>query len=151
MKQILMVLLAFSLAVSVDAQTKIRGGSVPSKTRVIIAAPMYQPFGYGFGYGPRFSPFYNRFYDPFYDPFYRGSFDAFNRTRVIEREPTELQLKTEEIENEYSFRISKVRDDKSISGKERRQKIRELRYEQEAALINARRSFIQREKTENKN
>ena len=148
MKHLLLILLAFTLAASADAQTKIRGGRV-SSARVIVAAPFYQNFGYGYGF--RFSPFFNRLYDPFYDPFYRGSYDAFNRTRVVDREPSELQLNLDEIDNEYSFKISNVRDDNSFSGKERRKKIRELKYEQESALLNARRSFIRKEKTENKN
>ena len=150
MKHLLLVLLAFTLAASADAQTKIRGGRIPS-ARVIVAAPFYQNFGFGYGFGSGFSPFFNRLYDPFYDPFYRGSYDAFNRTRVVDREPSELQLNLDEIDNEYSFKILNVREDNSFSGKERRKKIRELKYEQESALINARRSFIRKEKTENKN
>ncbi len=135
MKKIAVFVMVFSLAIGANAQTKVRGGRIPVRTQVIVATPVY-PFAYGYGFGSRFSPFYSSFNRPFYDPFY----DPFVNRRAVETMPSELQLKLDEIENDYSFKIDTVKD--QFSGKEKRQKMRELKYERDGALIDAKRSYL---------
>ncbi len=137
MKHILIIILAIGLAAGAGAQTKVRGGNAPVRTRVIVAAPVVPAWGFGYGFGARFSPFYDPFYSPFHDPYLR-------HRPVQSRVPAELQLNLDEIENEYNFRLSSTKSDRSITGKERRQKMRELKYEREAALIDARRNYLNR-------
>ncbi|WP_207496939.1 hypothetical protein [Aridibaculum aurantiacum] len=148
MKYLIVTVLAFGLAASAEAQNKVRS-TAPSRARVVVAAPVVPAWGMGmgmgFGWGPaRWSPFYSPFYDPFYDPYYRGRM-------VQSRVPSELQLKLDEIVNEYDYRISSTRNDNSLSGKERRQKIRELRYQKEGALIDAKRNYLKSEPTGSEN
>jgi hypothetical protein len=131
MKQLMVVLLMLGLTMSAGAQGKIRSNGFHSRPKVIVVTP---PAYYGFGY--RYSPFYNpynSFYSPFNEPYYRPS--------VIERIPSELQLKVDEIENEYAYRISNVRHNKSIAGKERRQQIRDLKHQREQEVITAKQRF----------
>jgi hypothetical protein len=143
MKQLMVMMLALGVAMTAGAQGKIRTGRispVSPRPKVIVVAPS---FGYGYGY--RYSPFYNpytSFYSPFNDPFYRG--------RVVERVPSDLQLQVEDIDNDFSYQISTVRHDKTLEGKDRRQKIRDLKHQKENAIINAKRAYwnAQREKTD---
>ncbi len=132
MKQVMVIMLMLGLTFSASAQGKtIRPHAFHARPKVIVVTP---PAYYGLGY--RYSPFYspyNSFYSPFYDPFYSP--------RVIERIPSELQLKFNEIENDYSYKISTVRHDKSISGKDRRQQIRDLKHQRDQAIIDAKRNF----------
>ena len=132
----MVIMVVLGLTVSAGAQTKVRG-NMPVRSRIIIAAPVYPSMGMGFGFG-----FGNRWGSPFYDPFQPFN-DPFYRNRMGARQvmPSELQLQMDEINNEYKYRIATTREDKSISGKERRQKIRELKYEQESAILDVRRDF----------
>lgn len=145
MKPVLVILLMLGLATSVDAQTKVRGGT-PIRTRVILAAPIVPAWSFGFGLGAgRFSPFYSSFYSPFNDPFN----DPYYRRPVGQSlVPDELQVTLDEIENDYDYQIARTRDDEKLKGKERRQKLRELKYDREAALIKARKSFIHNSKAD---
>ncbi|MEJ7830638.1 MAG: hypothetical protein WKF91_20680 [Segetibacter sp.] len=52
-----------------------------------------------------------------------------------------MQLKIDEITNNYSYEISTARADKSVSGTERRQKTRELKHQRKSAIIGARRGY----------
>lgn len=143
MKRLLVILIALGMATTSIAQTKVRTPKrVPVRT-VIVAAPVYPSYGLGLGYGARWgSPFYRPYYDPFYDPFYR------QRHAQRETLPSELQLHLDEISNEYDHRIAKTKDE--LKGKERRQAIRELRFQKEDALIKAKKSFVQRKQQEQK-
>ncbi|MDB5191373.1 MAG: hypothetical protein JWQ96_936 [Segetibacter sp.] len=134
MKRLIIIIFALTIAASSEAQ-KIRGGRVYQRPRVVMAAPIYPGlgFGYGFGMGYRYSPFYSPFYDPFY------------RSPRYELEPKELQLQVEDIENEYDYRISTTRRDKSISGRERRQKIRDIKHGRDNAIIDAKRNYYKNE------
>lgn len=97
--------------------------------RVIPAYHFYRPYySYGISYG-----YYPLGYNPLYSPY------AY-RTR-----PTELDLKVEEINNDYQHRIATVRHDKSISRAERKQEIRDLRHERNDAIINAKNDYYNRQ------
>ncbi len=142
MKQLMMLLCGIGITLFSFAQPKLKGNVREYTTRgkvsdrnVVVVAPVYRyapvrSFGYGMGYG------YNRFgYSPFGDPFY-------NRSSNYTKLPTRLSLKIEEIENDYAYHISNVRKDKTVPRNKRQQKIRELKHEKKAAVIEAKRNFI---------
>jgi hypothetical protein len=155
MKKLLIVLLACGLGIAASAQPKInqgfRGGSLsgginhggsykgnveyvrPRVTVIAPVAPIYPYYGYGLGYGLgyRYSPFYSPFNDPFYG------------RRYAEERPTELDLQIEDIKNEYKYKIDNVKDDKSLSKDERKQKVRDLKHQREDEIIDAKKSYYQ--------
>lgn len=136
MKRLLTMILVLGIALSAGAQGKIRGGNFHPRPRVIVVAPSYgySPFGY------RASPFYNPYnsfyYSPFNDPYYR--------TRTVETTPSELQLDIDRIESDYAYQISQARDNKDMSGKDRRAKVRELKHLREMAVIDAKRNYYKK-------
>ncbi len=155
MKKLLVVLLAVGLGVVAEAQPKInrsfregslsegfsRGGSYkgnveyvrPRVTVIAPVAPINPYYGYGLGY--RYSPYYSPFYSPFNDSFY-------NRRNVEER-PSQLDLQIEDIKNEYKYHIDNVKDDKSLSKDERKQKVRDLKHQRDDEIIDAKKSYYQ--------
>jgi len=78
----------------------------------------YYPYGIGFGY-----PY------PYYG---------------YPARPTKLDLKIEDIKNDYQERIWAVRHDKSLPGKERRHEVRQLKHDRDQAIIDARRNYYRR-------
>jgi len=127
MKKALVILLSLSLALGASAQGKVyRGGARYVRPRVTVITPIYPSYSYGYGY--RFSPFYSPYYDPF----------AFQR---YEATPSKLDLHIEDIQNDYQYQISTVRHDKSLSGPERRQRIRDLKHQREDAIIQAKENY----------
>ena len=149
MKKLLVILFSIGLTLGATAQPKIgggfRGGPVRGgvygggvqyvRPRVTVIAP-YAPrspyYGYGLGYSSRFGYRYSPYYDPFLDP--RNDFRR-------ESTPTQLELQIEDIDNEYDYKISSVKDDKSLSKDERKQKIRELKHEKDQEIIEAKKSY----------
>lgn len=135
MKQILVILLSLGLVTAASAQRHggVRGGGFyrGGGTRVIVTARPYFPmyygmgspyFGYGMGYGFGYgSPFYNGYQ---YTP-----------------RPSKLDMQVEDIKHEYQQKIDAARDDNSISGKERRATVKELKKEREEAIYQAKRDF----------
>lgn len=134
MKQLLIALFAIGLTLGASAQPKIgsgfRGGGIRGgvytkpRVNVIIPYTYARPY-YGLGFGYRYSPFY--------DPFYQYP--------RIERRPSELDLRIEDIRNDYSYQISSVKHDKSLAKDERKQKVRDLKHEKEDAIIEAKRNY----------
>jgi hypothetical protein len=140
MKQVLAMMLTLGVAFSAGAQGKIRAARLQRPARVIVVhSPFYynSGLGYRYGYSPFYSPYnsfgYNRFYDPFYS------------SRVTETLPNDVQVRIDEIDNDYSYQISNIRKDKSIAGKERRQKVRDLKHERESAILKEKRSYFEKE------
>ena len=146
MKKLLVILFSLGLTLGATAQPKIGGGFRggiggirggggvhyvrPRVTVIAPVAPMYPYYGYGLGYG-----YASRFgfgYSPFYDPFYN---------RRVQSAPTQLDLQIEEIDNEYDYKISSVKDDKSLSKDERKQKVRDLKHQKEQDIIDAKKSY----------
>ncbi len=102
------------------------------RPRVTVIAPVNPWFGFGYGVG-YYSPYrYSPFYNP-YDPFYR------NRPRQVQ--PTELDLKIEEIENDYDYQIDVVKHDKTIPKDDRKARERELKHQKEQAIIDAKKNY----------
>lgn len=123
MKKLFIILFSFGLALGASAQRHGGGGGVhrvirPHVTVIGGYAPFY-PY-YGLGYG--FSPFYP------YPPVYA------NR-------PSRLELQIEDIKNDYKDQIWSARHDDSLSRKERKAKVHELKHDRDAAIIDARKNY----------
>lgn len=52
-----------------------------------------------------------------------------------------MEKQIQDIENDYNDRINSVRADDSLSGKERRTKIRELRHERDQAISDFKKKY----------
>lgn len=127
MKKLLIMLLSFALVTGISAQRHgiggggyVRGGYFHSP-RVIVSGGYYSPF----------YPYYG-----FYDPFYMYPPGYAYRER-----PSKLTLKVEDIKSDYADKISSARHDPELKGKERRQKIRELKHERDDEIDNLRRNY----------
>ncbi|THU35931.1 hypothetical protein FAM09_21300 [Niastella caeni] len=108
-----------------------------SAQKVVRAVPRYYPrthvsVGVGFGaWGPYYPYYYNPWYA--YPPGY-----AF-RTR-----PTKLDMQIEDIRLDYKDKIWSARHDESISRKERRQKVHDLKHERDNEILQAKRNYYKR-------
>lgn len=123
MKKFLVVLVALGLAIGAHAQKGryYRGGHYRVRPRVMI--------GIGGAYGP--SPFYRPYYSPFYSPYGYG----------YPARPSRLGLEIQDIKLDYADRIKSVRKDKSIPRRERKERIRNLKYDRDKAIIDAQRDY----------
>ncbi|MCW3078769.1 hypothetical protein [Segetibacter sp.] len=155
MKKLLVILFALGLTLGAVAQPKIGGGFRgrvyngggakyvrPRVTVIAPYAPMYRSYGMGLGYG--YGSRFGYGYSPFNDPFYYQRNDFRRETR-----PTQLDLQIEDIENEYDYKISSAKEDKSISKDERKQKVRDLKYERDQEVIEAKKNFYKAEDEKN--
>jgi hypothetical protein len=134
MKKLLIILFSVGLALGASAQRGHIGGGYHGGGYV------YRPhvsvgLGLGFGYSP-FYPYYGYPYGAFgpwgpYPGYYYGHGPA----------PSKLALQIDDIKNDYGARISDTRHDKTVPGKERRQRIRQLKHDRDQAVIQARRDY----------
>ncbi|RFM25703.1 hypothetical protein DXN05_23625 [Deminuibacter soli] len=96
------------------------GGFVGPRTTVVVGAgyysPFYSPWGFYYGY-----PLY-----PYGEAYHR---------------PTRLDIQVSDIKNDYADKISSVKLDNTLSGKERRQKVRQLRRERDETILQARKDY----------
>jgi hypothetical protein len=124
MKKLLVVIMSFGLAMTASAQHHFRGGGGfrYSGPRVSIGIGAYAPFYPAYGYG--YSPFYT--YPRSYGYAYR---------------PSKLTLKIEDIKNDYADKIWSAKNDTSLSRKERRKLVHQLKYERDQAIIEAKRNY----------
>ena len=121
MKKLLIILVITVTALSASAQRFHpggRGGHYVSRPHVVVRAGVYAPFNPYYGY-----PFY-----PY--PSYYG----------YER-PTKLDLKIEDIKNDYQDKIWSVKHNESLSRKEKRRTVHQLRYERDQAIIQAKKDY----------
>ncbi|SCC20299.1 hypothetical protein GA0116948_104202 [Chitinophaga costaii] len=110
MKKIIIALFAMAIVSSASAAPAGpgRGGFHGGGRPVVI---VHGGFGY---YNPYFSPFgYYGFGYPFGYPYAVGAYP-----------PSKLDMQVQEIKNDYADKIQSVRMDKTLSGKERREKVR---------------------------
>jgi hypothetical protein len=120
MKKVLIMILSFGLVAGVSAQRHgivgggFRGGGYSYSPRVVIGGGFYSPFYPYYGY---------------YNPYYLGYPGYANNGR-----PSKLTMKVEDIKSDYADRIYSVRQDKSLTGKDRRQQVRELKKERDQAI-----------------
>ncbi len=141
MKKLLIILFSIGLTFGASAQPKISGGfkggsirgggGVYVRPRVTVVAPYAFAPAYGyFGYGGFYrSPFY----DPFYDPFYRN--------QRFQSRPSQLDLQIEDIKEDFQYQIDTVKDDKSLTKDERKQRVRDLKHQREDAISEARKNY----------
>ena len=122
MKKILIVMFTLGLAFGASAQRFHGGGRVfyGGGPRVIVGVGAYAPF---------YSPFYSPFY-PFGYPYGYG----YNR-------PSKLDLKIQDIRNDYKDRIWSVKHDDSLTHKEKRQKVHELKQERDRDINDTKRNY----------
>ena|SRR5882757_4727637 len=123
MKKLLIILVASGLAISASAQRYSHGGGYyRGRSHVIISTGVYSPYSpYGYyGY-------------PFY-PYPYG---------YAER-PTRLELKIEDIRNDYQDKIWSARHDNTLSRRERKTTVHRLKHERDQAIIDARRNYYKR-------
>lgn len=95
------------------------GHGFPSHTTVIVRggySHFYSPFGYYYGFGYPYYPY------PYMS---------------VPYQPTKLDMQVSSIRNDYADKIGSVRIDRSLTGKERREKIREFRRERDQAVLDA--------------
>ncbi len=100
--------------------------------------------GGGFGH---YHPYYYHpyYYRPYYGLNYGFAFGyPYYRPNYYYRHPSKLDRQITDIENDYADRISSVRMDNSLTGRERRHEIRDLRKERDEAVDNARRNYYKR-------
>ena len=121
MKKISIVLFSVIMAFSASAQK-------------IAARPVVHA-------GPRVVYYYHPYY---WRPYYGFGYSMYYGHPGYYYRPTRLERQIQDIENEYSDRISSVRADDSLTGHERREKIRELRHERDQAISDAKKNYYKR-------
>ncbi len=120
-----MILLTIGLALGASAQ-KVGRGHVVVRPRVSV--------GLGWGYSPFYSPWYGYgFYSPFYYPPY-GYNNGYNR-------PSRLDRQIADIKSDYADRIKSVRMQDDMTGREKRQEIRQLRQDRDQAVVQAQKDY----------
>lgn len=130
------MIMLLSLALVTGASAQIRGGGHASigggyrgggyrggHTTVVVGG------GLGYGYSPFYSPFGFYYGYPFYAYGGEGA------------RPSKLDMEIADIKNDYADKIESVRMDDSISGRERRHKVREFKRERDQAVLDARRNY----------
>jgi len=131
MKKLLFVLMALGLGFGAFAQRGHAGSGhvVVVRPRVVVGvgaySPFYNPYYYGFGFGYPFSPF--------------GYPYGYGYPRE-----SKLDMQIDDIRSDYSHQIKDVRHDKSLTRSERKQKIRDLKFEREKEITQAKRDYYER-------
>jgi hypothetical protein len=120
MKKLLIIMLSLTMALGASAQHFYHSH--------VVVVGGYSPYYYN--YGP-FYPYYGYPYYPY--PYYGYAY-----------RPTKLDLKIEDIRNDYQEKIWAAKHDKSLPHKERRQQVRRLKHDRDEAIINARRNYYRR-------
>jgi len=113
MKKMITVMLLISVISAASAQ-KVRTVFYAPATTVYVGGylPIYGMYPYGY---------------PYYSPYgYR---------------PSKLDIQIEDIKHDYEDKIASVRLDKTLTGKERREKIKALRNERDDAIDEARKNY----------
>ena len=124
MKKISIVLFSVIMALSVYAKKVIVHPVVPVHPRVVY---YYRP---SYWY-----PYYGYPYFGFNYSWYYG------RPAYYYNHPTKLETQLQDIENDYSHRISSVKADDSLTHHEKRVKIRELKHERDQAVDDAKKNY----------
>ncbi len=126
MKKMMVIVVALGLALGASAQ---RFGHGYGGGRVYVAPPRVS-VGVGLGY----SPFY---YSPFgYNPYGYNNY-GYGRTY----RPSKLDLKIEDIKNDFQDKIWSAKHDDSLSRKEKRRVVHQLRVERDQAIADAKRDY----------
>jgi hypothetical protein len=124
MKKLMVIVVALGLAFGASA---LRGHGFGGG-RGYISAPRV---GIGFGYSPFYSPFG---YYPYGYPY--GYNNGYRNSR-----PSKLQVQIEDIKNEYNDKIWSAKHDTSLTRKERRREVHQLKTERDQAINDAKRNY----------
>lgn len=86
---------------------------------------------------PRVVYYPRPYYNPYWNPYFYGGlgFNLYNRP-AYRNHVTKMERQIQDIENDYKDRIESVRSDNDLTGKERRQKVRELKHERNQEIAN---------------
>jgi hypothetical protein len=125
MKKLFIIALSLGLATGVSAQRYFHGGGGYhyAGPRVSIGIGGYAPFYPYYG----FSPFY-----AYPRPYGYGAGGY---------RPSKLALKIEDIKNDYADKIWSAKHDTSLSRKERRKMVHQLKHERDQAITDAKRNY----------
>jgi hypothetical protein len=126
MKKLMVIVVALGLAMGASAQRF--GHGFGGGSHVYIAAPRV---GIGFGYSPfGYYPYGYPYGSPYgYNNGYRSS------------RPSKLQVQLTDIKNDYSDRIWSAKHDTSLTRKERRKMVHQLKSERDQAINDAKRNY----------
>jgi len=135
MKKLLMITIAIGLALGVSAQKVVgRGGYHVVRPHVSV--------GLGFGYSPFYSPWGYGFYSPWmYSPY------AYN---YGSSRPSRLDLTIQDIKSDYNDRIKSVRMQDDLTGREKRQTIRQLKDDRDKAVVQAQKDYYYKRSGKNR-
>ena len=126
MKKLMVIVVALGLAMGASAQRfghGFGGGHAYIAPRVSV--------GVGLGY----SPFY---YSPFgYYPYGYGYNNVYGRSY----RPSKLDMKIQDIKNDYEDKIYSAKHDTSLTRKERRQTVHQLRSQRDQAINDLKRNY----------
>jgi len=134
MKKLVVILVALGLAFGASAQNSKRSGPRSTGTsRKVVVVRSYPPFSPYFGYGRPFgySPFYG------YSPFGYG----FDNGYRYQNRPSKLDLEVEDIKNDYQDKIWSVRHDESLSRKQKRKQVQELKHSRDKVIIETKKNY----------
>jgi len=113
-------------------------------TTAIVTGASAMPAGHiggGFhgGFAPRTTVIVGGgFYNPFYSPFgFYGYGYPYYPYAATPHQPTKLDMQITDIKNDYADKIASVKLDKTLTGKERRAKVREFKAERDQAVNDA--------------
>ncbi len=122
MKKLLMILLVAGIFSTEYASAQHRGGGVyiRPRTTVVVGGGYYSPF-YPYGYLGLGYPYYGY--------------------PSVAARPSKLDQEIEDITHDYAQKIESVRMDTSITGKDRRHQIRELKEARDRDIDLARRDY----------
>jgi len=133
---IMIVLLSLGLTVGASAQ---RGGHFAGHGGGVVFVPRtYVGVGLGFGYP--FYPYgpYGAWYNPF-PPYYYGRGEM----------PSRLQQQINGIKADYETEIKEVRHDKSLTHKEKKAKVDQLKKDRDDAVVQARHDYFNNSRRNN--
>jgi hypothetical protein len=89
--------------------------------------------------------YYARPYPYYYNPYFYGGlgfgYTWYNHPAYYYNQPTKMEQQIQDIENDYSDRINSVKADDSLTGHERRVKVRELKRERDRAIDDFKKNY----------
>jgi hypothetical protein len=126
MKKLLIVMLSLALAGTVSAQRFGHGGGggVYYRSPVVVTGGFYPYYGVGFGFNPFF-------------PYYPYGYQNYNR-------PSRLDLKIQDIKNDYKDKIWSAKHDTSLTRKERRNTVHQLKVERDNEINDLKKNYYKR-------
>lgn len=132
-----MIMLTIGLALGASAQkVVVRGGGGHHYVRPRVSV------GLGFGYSP-FYPYYG-FGAPWYGVPYGWNYG------YAPSRPSRLDLTIQDIKSDYADRIKSVRMQDDLTGREKRQTIRQLRDDRDKAVVQAQKDYYYKRSGKNR-